>query len=586
MKKSLLALFLLACSSLLNAQAPAAAITSQTNVTCNGSCNGALTVTATGGTGGPYTYQWSNGATTATITNLCAGTYTAMVDDGVATATVSATVTQPAAMTISLNPSAFICQGNSASLCPATTGGAGSYTYNWAPFSGLNSTTTQCPVATPSVATSYTVTVVDANGCVATATTTVFVNMPPQITGFNVTEPSCGGSNGSVSPVASGTAPFTYVWTTSPPQTTQVVTNIALGGYTLTVTDAYGCTTAAVCTVADSCDLVWPGDANDDLVADNNDILAISLGNGTAVAARNATGNAWNGFPSLSMGTGILGTSDNKHIDCDGNGIINLNDTNAVVQNFSLTRPASKYGSFSSSVISAAPTLAIDIVQDTLTAGAAGNILLSLGDNANPANNVYGVAFTLGFDAAVIDPASFSINGSGSWLGTQHTDMLCIALSDGTSGMIQGVVSRYNHANAGGNGLIANLGFTTQNNYSGTQQVNFTLSNVMLIDNSGTPQAVSQANDSLVALDPLLGIHHQQSALLKLFPNPAREQVMISCSSGSLIELFNAQGNKVKEMRAAAGTHMLPANELAKGVYLVKVTDAYGKIHREKLVKE
>jgi len=58
---------------------------------------------------------------------------------------------------------------------------------------------------------------------------------------------SCfGGTNGSVSGnVQNGTAPFSYVWNTTPTQTGQVITGLSAGSYQLTVTDANGCTANA-----------------------------------------------------------------------------------------------------------------------------------------------------------------------------------------------------------------------------------------------------------------------------------------------------------------------------------------------------
>ncbi|MFN4255730.1 MAG: reprolysin-like metallopeptidase, partial [Saprospiraceae bacterium] len=82
---------------------PAAALSataSGTNPSCNGGTNGTATATATGGTA-PYAFAWSNGQTTQTATNLAAGTYTVTATDANGcTATASATLTQPAGLTL------------------------------------------------------------------------------------------------------------------------------------------------------------------------------------------------------------------------------------------------------------------------------------------------------------------------------------------------------------------------------------------------------------------------------------------------------------------------------------------------------
>ena len=48
---------------------------------CAGNADGAITASATGSNGGPFTFAWSTGATTATISGLTAGTYTVTATD-------------------------------------------------------------------------------------------------------------------------------------------------------------------------------------------------------------------------------------------------------------------------------------------------------------------------------------------------------------------------------------------------------------------------------------------------------------------------------------------------------------------------
>lgn len=59
-----------------------------------------------------------------------------------------------------------------------------------------------------------------------------------------------GGNNGSVNvSVTGGTSPYTYAWSTNPVQTTDILTGLTAGTYTVTVTDAVNSTTTASATV-------------------------------------------------------------------------------------------------------------------------------------------------------------------------------------------------------------------------------------------------------------------------------------------------------------------------------------------------
>lgn len=218
---------------------------SGTNPSCNGFCDGTATVVISGGIPG-YNISWSpGGQTTPTITNLCAGTYIVTVIDQAGCEkkdTVVIVAPQP------INPNVQItnvlcngaCNGSAISL---TTGGTPPYSYSWVPGGqttpGINGL---CPG-------NYTVTVTDDNGC--SAQQTITITQPQALTATtNAIAASCGTiCNGiaSVTPVG-GTPGYTYLWSPGG-QTTQTATNLCAGVYTVTVTDANGCTFTTTVTI-------------------------------------------------------------------------------------------------------------------------------------------------------------------------------------------------------------------------------------------------------------------------------------------------------------------------------------------------
>lgn len=209
----------------------------QTNISCFGQCTGTATVSASGGTG-PYSYAWApSGGNAASATGLCVGTYTCTVTDGLgATTTATFNITQPAsalsATGSSTNPN---CSGGTGSATVTASGGTAGYTYAWIPSGGNSST------ATGLAANNYTCTVTDANGC--TTTQTFNITVPTAITGTTTSTPAtCGNNNGSASVTASGgTGGLTYAWAPSGGNSS-TASNITGGNYTVTVTDANGCT--------------------------------------------------------------------------------------------------------------------------------------------------------------------------------------------------------------------------------------------------------------------------------------------------------------------------------------------------------
>ena len=206
-----------------------------TNVSCFGGNNGTATATGVGGSG-PYTYLWSNGQTTQTTTGLVAGTYTVTVTSAGCTATATVTITQPTQLTAINSQTNVTCFGGNNGMATVTpSGGGGPYTYSW---NSIPVQTTQ--IATNLVAGTYTCTITNANGC--TNLQTVTITQPTQITStINSTISTCGLPNGSatVNP-SGGVGPYTYLWSNG--GTTQTITGLLPGVYSVTITGVGGCT--------------------------------------------------------------------------------------------------------------------------------------------------------------------------------------------------------------------------------------------------------------------------------------------------------------------------------------------------------
>jgi hypothetical protein len=220
-------------------------VSSQTNVSCFGGTNGAATVSATGGSGS-YTFNWSGGFTGATRTNLAAGTYTVSAVDGAGctAATLQVTIIQPIQLvvsTTSVNPG---CTAANGSASASVSGGTTPYTYAWSNGGGSNAQ------ATGLVAGAYTVTVTDGNGCTATSSVTLTATSGPTVTA-TTTPVSCGavGNGTATAVVSAGTPPYSYLWNDAANQISQTATNLVTGNYTVTVTDAAGCSVTASATV-------------------------------------------------------------------------------------------------------------------------------------------------------------------------------------------------------------------------------------------------------------------------------------------------------------------------------------------------
>ena len=221
--------------------------TSAAAATCNGSSDGTVIATPTGGTA-PYTYNWNpGGANSAQVINLLANTYQVTITDANGcTVTQSATVNQPSALALTTTSTPAACNGSSDGTASATvTGGTPGYTYAWFPSSNTS------PVSTGLAAGTYSVTITDLNGCQTNSA--VVVTEPTAVSVFtNTTAAICGNSNGSATAtVSGGTGPYTYLWTPGN-STTAAANGLAAGGYSVLITDDNGCTASASASVSNT----------------------------------------------------------------------------------------------------------------------------------------------------------------------------------------------------------------------------------------------------------------------------------------------------------------------------------------------
>jgi uncharacterized protein (DUF2141 family) len=223
-----------------DAPAPVLQTVSSTDVSCNSLDNGTLTANITGGTA-PILFSIDNGInlqTSPTFNNLAPGVYTVSITDVNGCSTNGTTlINEPAAIITSTSSIAALCFGTATGTASITVnGGIAPYSYNW-PASGSNGST-----ATNLSTGNYLVMVTDSNGC--TITDSVFVDQPDAITmNSTLQNISCNGlTDGSIQIIPSGgTAPFNYNWS-SPAISGTGNFGIAAGAYTVTITDANGCT--------------------------------------------------------------------------------------------------------------------------------------------------------------------------------------------------------------------------------------------------------------------------------------------------------------------------------------------------------
>ncbi|MBY0477045.1 MAG: hypothetical protein K2Q24_05325 [Chitinophagaceae bacterium] len=260
-----------------------------TNVTCNGAANGTINITTSYGKA-PFTYTWTKDGDAnfvshnEDLTGLAPGTYRLAITDGNGSniyitdpnadgpGTIVVTITEPDVLTASASGDNNICfNGTIGSAAVVAEGGTAPYTYLWS-----NGATTD--EITNLIAGTYSVTVTDANGCTTVAS--YVVTQPTQVT-LSITNGSTACSNIATVIVSGGTPGYTYLWSNG--STSVTISGVPVGTYSVTVTDANGCTATTSVTLSVG-EAFNPSASvtNITCFGANNGIITVTNANGTA----------------------------------------------------------------------------------------------------------------------------------------------------------------------------------------------------------------------------------------------------------------------------------------------------------------
>lgn len=338
---------------------------------------------------------------------------------------------------------------------------------------------------------------------------------------------------------------------------------------------------------------VYPGDANNDGIANNLDVLALGLGYGNTGVVRPFANATWIGQPCVDWAqtmtqTDPLGNSitfNAKHSDCDGNGVVEATDTLYISQNYGYWHSKDEATNAGESAVTL--QMPTEIVQGQFV-----SVPIVWGNADNPIADQYGLAFTIQYPVNLVQPGTFYISyDADSWLANDADNLLTFSKSITDAGQLHAAITRTNQTPQSGYGVLAHLNFYVVDNIvdkgESTGNIPFSLyiNNITAIDSSGTIDRIGnhEANVDIVSSFTTTPIAQND---ITLSPNPSNYWTTLHLGKyiANSIEICNMIGQTVyKASGNITDKYTIYSENLQNGYYMVRVYTDKG-VHSTKML--
>ena len=368
--------------------------------------------------------------------------------------------------------------------------------------------------------------------------------------------------------------------------------------FELDVEDVNGCITSDTVYIdIEDCDPVWPGDADTNKIVDHFDLINIGLAFDSVGPTRNNASLSWLAQPANIWSQTHPNGSNYKHSDTDGNGIVNADDTLAISVNWgemhNLTgTPPDRYADAFSAAMGNAP-VPFYVEPSVIEEGETLALSVILGEMNIPADDVYGLAFSLEFDPMIVVPGSAYMAFDDSWLGMINQDMIDVQKTFHPSGKIDVGLTRTDHTNQNGFGQLAEFYITIEddilfhagssdNLVSGNGETVFTISNVLAVDKEGRPLEIFPSATTTVIQATTSTRDLADPRFVKVFPNPTSDQLMIQSEEALIhhLALFSSTGELIEAKHLQQKIYTLITDELPSGIYLLRLHTSEGFVNK------
>lgn len=344
---------------------------------------------------------------------------------------------------------------------------------------------------------------------------------------------------------------------------------------------------------------IWPGDIDNNGIAENVDLLYMGYAYGEIGSPRSSTSIVWTPHPAGPL-WGVIFPNlnlDISYADCNGDGVVDDLDIEAIEQNYSLTHPTITSAPMLAGIPGIDPT--VEIIRnstDTLQQGKVEFFELHLGPGHY--SDFYGISFTISFDTAYVDSVVQVFPASG-WITNNNTDKVIMMSHDyiepnsanGRDGRIDIAYSRTNGVPIMGSGFMGIFAIVIEDNLNGKLDgaIDFDMEvlNIRYVDEQldFKPTVSSISEFYILSTDVSNPIIEDNS--LNVYPNPAVDFIMAESTTNEITgyELYNLQGQLIQQDFFESNTIVeLRFEEALNGIHLLKLHTPRGLLIKKIMI--
>ncbi len=318
-----------------------------------------------------------------------------------------------------------------------------------------------------------------------------------------------------------------------------------------------------------ACDSVYPGDTDADGEVTMADLFYIGTNYSETGPVRTGASILWEAQFADDWSSLLPNGLNAKHADSNGDGIINSQDTLAIVDNFGNTHPM-----FSPDDILQRSTQQLDLRSgaSNYLAGQQMDFFVSLGTLSSIATDVYGLSFDLEMNPVLVETSTFISDFPEDFPGEENSNLIWMDKWNPSSGAANIGMVRTNQVDTSGNGDVYHFTILASLGIVNTTNLTVELSNINVINSDGLYYQVEGTHSINISLSAANDIENfLDYDTYRIYPNPTDSKFILNSmnTSEDFAIITDLTGKKIHSLIVKPGLNEIDLSGYATGIYLL-----------------